>query len=114
MTDRLWRHQAKLNRRAESDPLSALETSVSRAIEYRVNPYTDALAGTAEPAWHGFCFRSADYAAAFRELNATLAWTPGRFARTSAAAHRSNMLQLIILIAVAAALALWAFLTRRP
>ena len=54
---------------------SGTETSVSRAIEYLLNPRTDSTLGSPDPAWHGFRFPSAEYAAKFRELNAGLIWT---------------------------------------
>lgn len=91
---------------------SGTETSVSRAIEYLVNPHTDSMLGSADPAWHGFRFRSAAYAAKFRELNAGLIWTPTKYPRESAKRRHFYYLQLIILISFAAALALWAYLTK--
>jgi hypothetical protein len=91
---------------------SGTETSVSRAIEYLLNPRTDSTLGSPDPAWHGFRFPSAEYAAKFRELNAGLIWTPTKYARESAKRRRSYYLQLIILAAFAAALALWSYMTR--
>jgi hypothetical protein len=91
---------------------SELETSVTRTIEYEVNPETESLFASAGPAWHGFRFRTPEYAAMFRQLNARLSWTPERHARDSAAESRSQVWQLIILILLAAALAAWAYLSR--
>jgi hypothetical protein len=91
---------------------SLTETSVSHAIEYQVNPRTDSVLGSSGPAWHGFRFRSAEYAAKFRELNSALLWTPTKYARESAKSRRFHYLQLTILIAFAAALALWSYLTK--
>jgi hypothetical protein len=88
------------------------ETSVSRAIEYEVNPETESLFASAGPAWHGFRFRTPEYAAAFRELNARLLWSPKRHLRDNKTERRFQILQLIILILFAAALASWAYLGR--
>jgi hypothetical protein len=70
------------------------------------------MLGSADPAWHGFRFRSAAYAARFRELNAGLIWTPAKYARESAKRRRFSYLQPIILISFAAALAVWSYLTK--
>ena len=103
------RHASEIER---AGPASATETSISGAIEYRANPRTDLLLGSSEPAWHGFRFRSSDYAAKFRELNSAHLWSPTQHARTSANRNHLDILQLIILIAVAIALALWSYLGR--
>jgi hypothetical protein len=106
-SDCVERHASQIER---SD--HATGTSVSRAIEYRVNPRTDSLFGSSELAWHAFRFQSADYAAKFRELNKALLWSPTLETRITAKQRGSDTLQLIVLIAVAAALALWSYLTR--
>jgi hypothetical protein len=79
---------------------STTETSVSRAVEYLVNPRTDLL-GSRDPAWHACRFPSSEYAAKFRELNPGLIWTPTKYARESAKRRRSYYVQLIILAAFA-------------
>jgi hypothetical protein len=52
------------------DRARGTETSISRTIEYSVNPRTDCALGSREPAWHAFRFPSVEYATKFRELNA--------------------------------------------
>ena len=103
------RHRSEMKR---VDRSQGTETSVSRTIEYFVNPRTDFALGSPEPAWHSFRFPSAEYAAKFRELNGGLIWTPAKYAREGAELRRSSYLQLLILVAFAAALALWSYLTR--
>jgi hypothetical protein len=103
------RHGSEMKR---VDRAQGTETSVSRTIEYLVNPRTDFALGSPEPAWHAFRFPSAEYATKFRELNAGLIWTPAKYAREGADLRRSSNLQLLILVAFAAALALWSYLTR--
>lgn len=102
------RHESELRQRGRSDRA----TSVSRAIEYVVNPDTESGLPTKVPAWHRFRFRNGEYAQRFRELNAPRLWTVDRYAADSAEARGSNAVQLIIMILFAAALALWAYLGR--
>ena len=103
------RHGSEMKR---VDRTQGTETSVSRTIEYSVNPRTDLALGSSEPAWHAFRFPSAEYATRFRELNAGLTWTPAKYAREGAELRRSSYLQLLILVAFAAALVLWSYLTQ--
>jgi hypothetical protein len=67
---------------------------------------------SSEPAWHGLRFRSVQYADRFRALNADRLWHPKKYAEARAQQERSNVIQLLILIAVMAGLALWAYVNR--
>ena len=103
------RHESEMRQRGRR---SDRDTSVSRTIEYVVNPDTESGLPTNEPAWHSFRFQNGEYAQRFRELNARRLWTVHRYAADSAEARRSNAVQLIIMILFVAALALWAYLGR--
>ena len=84
-------------------------TSVSDAIDYRMN--RDSVSSD-EPAWHGFRFRTVPYADSFRKLNAARLWHAKKYAETRAERERSSLIQLLVLIAILAGLALWAYLNR--
>jgi hypothetical protein len=85
------------------------ETSVSRAIEYDLN--RESLSSNV-PAWHRFRFRCTEYADRFRDLNAGQLWNAKAYAAAKAQRSRSNMIQLLVLLAALGVLALWAYVNR--